>query len=68
MRADDGDVEAPPHAACRRKSVEHETLEIRRQPRIGVQKQQNVGVGRPRAGVHLRGAAARGRDDEIGER
>src|SRR5262245_63891095 len=51
-----------PATAGAGKTLEHASIRLRRQPRVGMQEQQHVAAGACRAGIHLSGAPARRRD------
>src|SRR5262245_9766081 len=57
-----------PATAGAGKTLEHASIRLRRQPRVGMQEQQHVAAGACRAGIHLSGAPARRRDDHVSMR
>src|SRR5262249_29518277 len=65
MASLDAHVEAAPWTTAGRQTFQHQPVGARRQAGVGVEKQEKVAARPPGAGIHLRGAAARGRGQPV---
>src|SRR5947209_8017104 len=68
MRALNGHIESAPCALRAREPVENQPIRVRRQPRVGMEKEQDIAARNRGARIHLRGSPARAVDDKMSER